>query len=349
MNQQPTDNCTSACNSDRFRIVAPVNHPDEVQVLAEAGADEIYCGVLPASWASRYGEWDCLSRRQGTIANLTSVAQLRQVAELAARFGLQASLTLNVRYTTGQISDVLDLALAWEEAGGGAVIVSSPAVLLGLQTRGSGLSRHISILANVCNSQAVAFFRRFEATRVVLPRHLTVGEMAALISKCPDFEYEAMSLNEKCRFIDGLCGFYHGTTYPDGAASVFSYERTEPGGLPVVYCHDLCYAGHGCQVPFRDKTGRPITQPVRDDVNQPACAACDLEELHRAGVRLLKIGGRGLPPELKVRAVSFLRESEKLALGGAQAGEIRQLYRVKFGQDCRGMQCYYASRWQGEE
>ena len=334
---------------DRFRIVAPANHPDEVEALAESGASEIYCGVLPARWSERYGDWDCLSRRQGNVANLSSIEQLQEVARLAKGMGMRASLALNVRYTAEQIPEVLDLALAWEQAGGASVIVSSLAVLIGLQERGSKLFRHISILANVTNSQAVAFFRRFGARRVILPRDLTIPEMAAVTSNQPDIEYEAMALNEKCRFIDGLCGFYHGTMYPDDTASVFAYERNDGNRTPTVYAHDLCYAGHGCQVSFTDERGKPVPQPNRDDVNHPACAACSLLYLHGVGVRFLKIGGRGLPTELKLRAVSYLRSAVELALNRASLEKMRELYRHTFGQDCGGASCYYATPSPAEE
>jgi len=329
---------------DGFRIVAPADHPEEVPALAEAGADEVYVGVLPPSWSERYGDWDCISRRQGNIANLASIEQMQHVAEQAGAAGLKASLALNVRYTAGQVPEVADLAVAWEEAGGTAVILSSLGLLVRLQQLGSRLARHISILANVTNSQAVAFYREFGATRVILPRELTVAEMAAVASMQPDIEFEAMTLNEKCRFIDGLCGFYHGTTFPDDAASVFDYERSGRGGTPVVHSQDLCYAGHGCQVPFVDELGRAIPQPPRDDVNRPACAACDLMPLYEARVRLLKIGGRGLPTGLKLRAVSFLRRACELALDGSDVAEMRDHYERTFGRSCDGASCYYPSR-----
>ncbi len=146
MNAPSNQVSKSARVSARFWIVAPVNSPDEVQALASAGADEIYCGVLPSSWSERYGDWDCLSRRQGNVANLSSIEQLQQVARLAKSAGLRASLALNVRYTAAQVSEVLNLALAWEQAGGTSIILSSLAVLIGLQQRKSHLVRHISIL-----------------------------------------------------------------------------------------------------------------------------------------------------------------------------------------------------------
>ncbi len=165
--------------------------------------------------------------------------------------------------------------------------------------------------------------------------------MADTIARQADIEYEAMALNEKCRFIDGLCGFYHGRMFPDDTASVFSYEQLSPTTEPIVYSHDLCYAGHGCQVPFVDENDRAVQQPARDDLNYPGCAACNLLNLYKAGVRFLKIGGRGFPTELKLRAVNFLRTAGELALNGAGSYEMRHLYRQIFSHTCGAISCYY--------
>ena len=323
-----------------LRIVAPADSPGEVEALARAGAAELYCGVLPPEWAARYGDWDCLSRRQGSRANLSGIEELGQLAEAAAAAGVQAALALNVRYSAAQIPDVLELALAWERLGGRSVILSSLALLIELRERGSRLLPHVSLLANVTNSRSVSFFRRWGITRVIFPRSLSIGEMREITQRQPATEFEAMALNEKCRFIDGLCGFYHGSMFSRDTASAFAYERADDD-QPIAYRNDLCYAGHGCQVPFRDERGRAVRQQHRDDVGHPACAACDLRDLNEAGVSYLKIGGRGLPTELKVRAVEFLRRAGELALGGATPSELRGHYAATFGSGCDERSCYY--------
>jgi len=250
-------------------------------------------------------------------------------------------LALNVRYTAEQIPDILHLAHEWEQAGGTSIIASNLGILIALQKEGTRLRRHASILANLTNSKAVQFYLRLGITRVILPRELTFSEMGALIAQEAHLEYEAMALNEKCRFIDGLCGFYHGTMYPNCIASVFAYRHCGLAKTPTIYAHDLCYAGHGCQVPFIDENGTPIPQLHRDDVNVPACAACSLSHMRRIGLRFLKIGGRGLPTELKQRAVSFLRDAVCLAESGNESVDMRRLYKKTFNHPCRNAFCYY--------
>jgi U32 family peptidase len=330
-------------SSHGFQIVAPVNRVDEIIPLVDAGANEIYCGVLPQSWSAEYGEWDSLTRRQGEVANLTNLDQLAEIARRANELGILASLTLNVRYTEDQLPEVLAIASTWEDAGGASVIVSDPGVLLALQHKSSRLFRHISILANVVNSRAIEFFLRLGATRIILPRELSVPEMAVMISRFRSVDYEAMALNDKCRFADGLCGFYHGRIYPADGASVFSYERTGQNARPSACAVDLCYTGHGCQILFNDEYGNPVHQPHQDDIHQPSCAACRLAELQHAGVRYLKIGGRGLPTEVKLRAVAFIRDAAILAGREPQADDMRTLYRTTFGSSCTKTSCYYAT------
>jgi collagenase-like PrtC family protease len=333
----------------RFYIVTPTDHPDEIPALAEAGADEVYCGVLPLSLSMKNGDWDCLSRRGGRIANLSSFNQLQQVATLAQSFGLKASLALNLRYTAEQIPEVLELAAAWEEAGGTAVILSSLELLLMLQQRGSKLHRHISILSHVINSQAAAFFRRMGASRVILPTELRVPEISDLTSSYPEMDYEVNALDEKCRFVVGLCGFYRGRMFSDQTASVFPFETVGADRSPVAYEHDLCYAGHGCEVPFVDESGRQIIQPIRDDMRQPACAGCDLSKLHHAGVRFLKIGSRGMSLAAKQSAIRFLRDASNVSFSGADIEEICRLYSRAFGKACRKASCFYWGRFRRED
>jgi collagenase-like PrtC family protease len=297
--------------------------------------------VLPSNWSEKYGDWDLLSRRQGNIANLSSIAELAEVAQEASRLGLHSSLALNVHYTAEQIPHLLALACEWELAGGNSVTASDLGLLIALQKEATHLRRHVSILANLTNSKAIQFYLRLGIKRVVLPRELTLSEMGALIAHEPNVEYEAMALSEKCRFIDGLCGFYHGTIYPKRMASAFVYEYHGPAKTPTVFAHDLCYAGHGCRVPFMEEDGTPIAQLPRDDVNQPACAACSLTHLRRIGLRYLKIGGRGMPTKLKKRAVSFLRDAVRMTDNENIVGNMRRLYETAFNHPCRNSTCYY--------
>ena len=330
-----------------LKVVAPVSRPEEVALLIEAGADEIYCGVLPSQWRSKYGDWDSLNRRQGIVANLPTVEGLQAIASIA---GSVAALALNQRYTEEQIPQVLEIAELWAGAGGRSVLVSDPGILLLLKKRHSGLLRHLSLLATCLNSATVQFFQGLGVSRVVLPRSLSLPEIREVSLNCPDIEFEVMALNEDCKFIDGLCAFYHGTSFPDGVSTTFGYERAPDDGLPRSYTHDLTYAGHACELPFRTGRGGLLRQRHRDDLGRPRCAACALGELALAGVGFLKVGGRGLPLALKLRAVRFLREVVSAlspcvsAVMGIDRTDFSGLYARVFGSPCDSSDCYYSRK-----
>ncbi len=326
----------------RFRIVAPATAASDLRALAEAGADEIYCGVLPADWVGRYGDWDSLTRRQGTVANLSSLEDLRAMAREAQRTGIPAALALNVRYSAEQVPSILDLATHWEMAGGTAVLVSEPAVLLGLNERRSRLRRHLSILAGAGNIQAVALFADLSISRVVLPRELSPMAMRRTTRAFATVEFEAMALHDRCPFVDGLCGFYHGHAHPRGTACAFDYERA-PDGSAIAWSNDPGYTGHGCQLALASPDGAWVPRSVSGP-EHPHCAACALPDLAEAGVDWLKIGGRGLPLEDRARSVRYLRAAVNVVATSPDPRELRHLmrslYAATFGRACDEA-CYY--------
>jgi U32 family peptidase len=327
-----------------LKIVAPVNRPEEVEPLLAAGADELYVGYLPPAWCDEYGDWDSLTRRQGTVANL---ATLTDFQALAAAAGRVTSLTLNQRYTEEQYPQVLEIADAWQSAGGHALIVSDPALLLQLKKRQYRPARHLSLLASCMNSATAAFFAELGVSRIVLPRRLTVDEIEAVSRGAPSMEYEALALYDDCELIDGLCGFYHGTAFPPDQRHTFAYSRTASDQPARVSSFDLCYAGHGCEIPFRTDSEREVEHRPRDNLSQPACAACAVLPLSAARVGFLKIAGRGLPLAYRLRAVRFLRQALEISrLGETPTARVpwqamRELYCQTFGSPCHGRPCYF--------
>jgi collagenase-like PrtC family protease len=289
-----------------------------------------------------------MNRRQGKGANAGDRGMLEEIAAEARSASMPAALALNSAYTRDQHPALLEAARLWAEGGGSALIVSDPAFLLRLRSDGPGLPIRLSILAEVLNSESAAFFRDLGVARIVLPRSLSVPEMAALTARSPaGLEFEAMALNDACLFMDGLCGFYHGKSFPDGCATSFECERTGPGLPAAAYASDLRYGGHGCALPFRCASGS-IVPPAEDDARSPPCAACSLSALREAGVRYLKLGGRGMDTAGKLRSTAFVSQvlgTWAMGLSEEESKErIRDLYARSFLRPCGGARCYYPVR-----
>jgi len=67
------------------RVVAPVSSLEDCSLAIEAGADELYCGLLTDEWKNRYGDSETVSRRQGRGAHVRSLDELAAVAAMARR------------------------------------------------------------------------------------------------------------------------------------------------------------------------------------------------------------------------------------------------------------------------
>jgi U32 family peptidase len=328
-----------------LKIVAPINSPADVELFHQAGAAELYCGILPPKWVETYGTSDTLNKRQGLVANLESYDRLQAIQASAKKLDMPVALTLNTSYTDEMLPMVLEIAAAWAEMGGSAIMVSDLALLLAMQKKHPGVRRHISILANTFNRRSLQFFQRFGIARVVLPRELNFAEMEHITTAFPGMEFEGMAFNDKCRFIDGQCYFYHSTAFLSGQRTAFQYSLRE--GQAGVCAFDPGYSGHGCAIlPSLPDAGNLAGQPLRS--GNPGCAACSVGELAGAGIGYLKLGGRGLPAQMNARNIAFMKAVlDMLPAGQAAPSRVKALYRRTFGQDCPPGSCYYADWMEG--
>ena len=332
-----------------FTIVAPACSDAEVELLAAAGADELYCGHLPDGWLERYGDADWATRRQGTVANVRRVADLQAMVDTARERRVSLLLTLNARYSRGQDREVAAMAAQWETMGGHGVVTADVPLLARLAATGSGLRRHLSVLGAVLNSQAARFWQELGVLRAVLPRSLAPAEIGALARGAPGLELEVITLHQRCPFVDGLCGFYHATRYPERTPCAFEYTAATDDQRSVIHSHDPAYEGHGCGVEFTTDRGRRVRLSEQDPA-RPCCGLCHLPAMLDAGASAFKIAGRGFPATLLVQAVKLLAHARRNlpAHGDDWAAEARRLYRRHIGQPCSGDLCYHGGDPWGE-
>lgn len=331
-------------NMQSIQLVAPVSSVDDAARIIAAGADELYCGAMFDDWVRLFGEADLVSRRQGRLSHITSRSELYRIARYAFDHHCKIALTLNARYSHLQQERVMDLINLWEDAGGTHLLVGEPALLFALQQRNSTLKRHLSIMAGTFNRSAIQFFKQLGVSRIVLPRELRLEEIKALVGEDNTIEFEMLAMLQKCQFIDGMCGFYHGVHLPADQAAIFDYSPRAATIPKVATVIDPQYEGHGCQLNYRTKSGR-VTHLQIDDDQAPPCAACRLPDLYAAGVRFFKIAGRGYPVDMMVRVIRFIsksietfRQSDCAEDGRAK---IKEQYCRYFGSTCEKRNCYY--------
>ena len=276
----------------------------------KSGAHEIYFGVMTDDWVEKYGNADSISRRQSESSHFSNCEDLSEIIYRVNEHQGKATLVVNARYSERQLPRVFEILEQWESCGGHSVMVSDIEVLIWLNERHSKLEKHLSVMAGVFNSRSVAFFERFQISRIVLPRELSIYEMENLIKNAENkIEYEAIVMFQKCEFIDSFCYFYH-----------------------------PCFEKHGCQMEFFH-CGQKVKHVDNQDFLTPFCAACSLRLLMKAGIRHFKIAGRGYPFELITKSVQMIRQTTENEFLDTSA--IQQLYQSAFGHACSPKNCYY--------
>jgi len=301
------------------RVLAPVDREEEVELLVQAGADELYAGVQPSAWLGR-----AVSANQRTFASaqFADEASFARAASVARRLGAPLHLALNgPLYDPTDYPDLLGLAERAVSWGVDGLIAGDLGLLVRISRAGLPLRLTLSTMAGALNQEAIVFYRRFGVERVVLPRHATLGEMEALVRAHPELVFEAFVLVGRCPNEEGYCTFQHTSSAKRWPCEI-PYELTEIDGGPVPEDHPLA-AWQGSW----NGADRRL-----------ACGLCAIPELLLAGVRVLKIVGRGSPSAAKVANVELV----KGFLGEPRTREeALAAYEARFGRPCHLLTCYF--------
>ena len=275
-----------------MKLLSPVDKVEEVEKIIEAGADELYCGLLTEEWHNKYIA-GAINRRPGGGANFTTFDELQSCIDIARSHSVPVFLTLNEHYyTPEQYPFVLDYVRKVVGMGIYAMMVADLALLLTLRKLDIGARVVISTGGNTFNSEAAKFYRDLGASRIILPRHLTLKEIGNIRSSVADIELETFILNSRCPNVDGLCTFQHGLA-DKSIKPLYENACLLPYDISVSVCEDA-EAGH------LSWKRQHIWQTVH--VDDYPCGACALYELSKMNITSVKIVGRGNPT---ARTVSY--------------------------------------------
>ena len=337
-----------------IKILSPVSRCDEVEDVIAAGADELYCGILLDDWIKGYTVSASLNRRQedntilGTSPHFKSFEELKESVEIAHSRSVPVILTLNEHYYSKDqypyLFSYVDKVL---EAGVDAFIIGDVAFILSLRERGIPTDIHISTAGTAFNSETVRFYQELGASRVILPRHLTIEEIESIASEVSDVELEAFILNSRCANIDGFCTFQHGLAdlFPDEKvkeqylnACMLSYEISVYPDAKVESDSDI-----------KEKISwerQSIWSALHID-DRP-CGACALFEFSKIGLHGVKIVGRQNAKSKKIKDVTFIRTLiDFLSKENPSKEEFRKfsrrLYQETYEWPCLIFKCYYPS------
>lgn len=313
-------------NAALLELVCPAGTPAALRTAVAAGADAVYCGFNDETNARNFPGLNF------------SRDELGEAVIYAHRHGAKVFAAINTFPRAGA-QDVWTSAV--DDAarlGADAVILADLGLLAYTAERHPSLRRHLSVQAAAANASAIEFYvREFDVKRVVLPRVLTVREIAA-INREISCETEVFVFGGLCVMAEGRCSLssyatgrspnMNGVCSPashvvyrrEGSELVsrlgdFTIHRVEEGQAapyPTI-CKGSFVAG--------DYRGHVFEDPASLD------AATIIPQLAEAGVAALKIEGRQRSRAYTEAVVGSFRRAVDAYRAGRPipAGELRNL------------------------
>ena len=337
-----------------MKIKSPLVDKAEVRPLCEAGADELFCGIEPYRWRKRYK--DFYINQRSTAANFTKLNDLEKAVSIAHKYKAKVHIAVNAffylqqQYEMAQkiIKDVLDV-------GADGIIFADPALISGLN---GNLLKGKDVIAGtdtvIFNSAASRFCKEsVGATRVVLPRAMTIREIKQVVTSDSSMEYEVFIIHDLCFFVDGFC------TYCKEASGDIEKEGTTGKNVYFFTASRIPARGFGggCRTPLRrqrisikenKQIGAIKPFSLWDKKHIQGCGACAIYDFKEMGITSLKVLDRNLPTKEKVKATLFIKKCLDLLNDddipkADYIEKVRDVFEKTFKVKCNLYDCYYPS------
>ncbi|MDB4273647.1 U32 family peptidase [bacterium] len=307
-----------------MELVCPAGTPATLRAAVEAGAGAVYCGFR-----------DDTNARNFPGLNF-SPAELAEGVRFAHGHGVRVLVAVNTFARVGETDRWRHAADTAVRCGADAVIAADLAVLDHMARAHPDVRLHLSVQAAAATPEAIAFYAEtFGVRRVVLPRVLSVQEIAAL-NHAIAVETEVFVFGGLCVMTEGRCYLSSYATgrspnlngvcsppefvdYAEDAQGTtarlagFTIDRHAPGapaGYPTL-CKGQFSAG--------GRTSHLFEDPV--SLNAGAL----LSALKAAGVTALKIEGRQRGKGYVGEVVRAFRRAVDAVEAGGDAVDIDRL------------------------
>lgn len=270
----------------KTEITAPVGSFESLRAALQSGAGSVYFGI---------GQ---LNMRSGSAVNF-SISDLPQIVKWVREAGAKAYLALNTVVFDEEIATINTIIDEAARVGIDAIIAADISVIIA--ARRAGLTVHISTQNNITNGEAVRFFSQW-ADVMVLSREMNIQQVTALAAYIKEHEIKGPSgtLVRLEAFAHGaLCMAVSGKCY----LSLDNLNSSANRGA----CTQIC------RRPYRvfDTEGGVELEIDQKFIMSPKdlCTIGFLDKLLAAGVSILKIEGRGRPPEYVSATVKAYHEA----------------------------------------
>ena len=289
-----------------MELICPAGTPSSFREAVEAGADAVYCGFRDETNARNFPGLNF------------ELSELREAIGYARARNVKTFVALNTFMTAGKEDLWYRRAHEATDAGAHALIVADFGLMAHVAERLPQQRLHISVQASASNPDALSYLvENFNAQRVVLPRTLTISDIAR-ISRRVGCELEVFVFGGLCVMAEGRCSLssyatgkspnMNGVCSPAshvryrqagsdmmselGSFTINRFSANEPTGYPTL-CKGRFEIEESKTYAFED----PVSLDVMDQ----------LDELRAAGVKALKVEGRQRGKAYISEVVSTLR------------------------------------------
>ena len=302
----------------KVEIMSPVGSYEALYAAIDAGADSVYFGVEGLNMRSR-------------SANNFTIEDLKNIADIASQNGVKTYLTLNTIVYDSELGYMREILNAAKQSGVSAVIAADLAVIS--YARSINLEVHLSTQCNITNREAVKFFSQF-ADVIVTARELSLDKVKDITTWIRENNIKGPSgrtLEIECFVHGALCMAVSGKCY----ISLDNANQSANRGACLQFCRR----------PYKVTDLDGGTELMID--NQYIMSPKDLKTLNfldkvlDAGVRVLKIEGRGRSPEYVKVVTRVYKEAAQAWLNGEWSEEKLE----KWNEDLKKV--YNRGFWDG--
>ncbi|GFD71712.1 U32 family peptidase [Tenacibaculum sp. Mcav3-52] len=270
----------------KIELMAPAGNFESLQAALDNGCDSIYFGV------------EQLNMRARASINFT-LDDLEEISRRCSEKNIRTYLTLNTIVYDHDLSIVKTLIKRAKEANITAVIAMDQAVIA--MARAEGMEVHISTQINITNIETVKFYAMFADT-VVLSRELSLRQVKKITEQIEKEEIKGPSgrLLEIEIFGHGaLCMAVSGKCY----MSLHSHNSSANRGACKQNCRKK-YTVIDQESGFEMELDNEYIMSPKD-----LCTIDFLDQVADAGIKVLKIEGRGRAPEYVAKVIKCYRDA----------------------------------------
>ena len=287
-----------ARNASEVEIMSPAGSYESLMAAIQGGADSIYFGI------------EQLNMRARSSKNFT-LKDLKEISDICRMHKIKSYITLNTVVYDDELPLMRSIVDAAKEHDISAIIASDQAVLQ--YGRDSGIEVHMSTQTNISNIEAVRYYANY-ADVMVTARELNLDQVARITGAIEEHQIKGPSgqpVKIEVFAHGALCMAISGKCYLSLDNLNFSANRGE--------CLQLC------RRPYKvtDLDGEVELAIDNEYIMSPKdLKTIDfLDKILGAGVKVLKIEGRGRSPEYVKTVTECYKEAVDACFDGSYTAD----------------------------